>query len=104
VAPRKLGRYEIKDEIGHGGVATVSAPYVPRFDRNVALNVLPREFLGDPRIEPEAWTISGAEKPATARVSFFGNDEGQPYLFEVVLLDARDPCWPDDTLAQEDSA
>ena len=40
--PQKFGRYEIKAEIGRGGMATVYHAYDPRFERDVAIKVLPR--------------------------------------------------------------
>ena len=45
--PEQIGRYEIKAELGRGGMATVFHAYDPRFKRHVAIKVLPREFLHD---------------------------------------------------------
>ena len=57
-----IGRYEVKSELGRGGMATVYHAYDPRFKRDVAIKVLPREFLHDPsfraRFEREAQTIA----------------------------------------------
>jgi serine/threonine protein kinase len=39
---RLFGRYEILRELGRGGMATVYLAYDPRFDRRVAIKVLPR--------------------------------------------------------------
>ena len=33
--PEKIGRYEIKSELGRGGMATVYCAYDPRFERDV---------------------------------------------------------------------
>ncbi len=82
--PKKFGRYEIKAEIGRGGMATVYHAYDPRFEREVALKVLPREMLHDPqfrtRFEREAKTIAMLEHPAIVPVYDFGEEEGQPYF------------------------
>jgi hypothetical protein len=82
--PEKIGRYEIKREIGRGGMATVFQARDPRFEREVAVKVLPREFLHDTmflaRFEREAKTIAGLEHPAIAPVYDYGEDQGQPYL------------------------
>jgi serine/threonine-protein kinase len=82
--PRKFGRYEIKSELGRGGMATVFHAYDPRFQRDVALKVIPREFLHDPtfksRFEREAQTIAGLEHPAIVPVYDSGEEDGQPYL------------------------
>jgi serine/threonine-protein kinase len=84
MVPRKIGRYEIKAEIGRGGMATVFQAYDPRFKRGVAVKVLPREFLHDPtfrvRFEREAQTIAGLDHPAIVPVYDFGEEDGQPYL------------------------
>ena len=82
--PQKFGRYEIKADIGRGGMATVYHAYDPRFEREVALKVLPREMLHDPqfrtRFEREAKTIAMLEHPAIVPVYDFGEEDGQPYF------------------------
>lgn len=80
----RIGRYEIRLEIGRGGMSTVYHAYDPRFKRDVAIKVLPREFLHDPlfrtRFEREAETIAALEHPAIVPVYDFGEDDGQLYL------------------------
>jgi serine/threonine protein kinase len=80
----KFGRYEIKSEIGRGGMATVYHAWDPRFERDVALKVLPREMLHDPqfrvRFEREAKTIALLEHPAIVPVYDFGEEQGQPFF------------------------
>jgi len=65
-------------------MATVFDAYDPRFERNVAIKVLPREFLHDPqfraRFEREAKTVALLEHPAIVPVYDFGEDDGQPYI------------------------
>ncbi|HLB47674.1 MAG TPA: protein kinase, partial [Anaerolineales bacterium] len=82
--PEKIGRYEIRAELGRGGMATVYQGHDPRFMREVAIKVLPREFLHDPnfraRFEREARTIAALEHPAIVPVYDFGEEEGQPYI------------------------
>jgi serine/threonine-protein kinase len=81
---QKLGRYEIKSEIGRGGMATVYHAHDPRFRRDVALKVLPREFMHNPefrtRFEREAQTIAALEHPAIVPVYDFGEADDQLYL------------------------
>ena len=43
----KVGRYELKSEVGRGGMATVYLAYDPAIGRDVAIKVLPHEFLHD---------------------------------------------------------
>jgi serine/threonine-protein kinase len=82
--PQNIGRYEIKAELGRGGMATVYRAYDPRFKRDVAIKVLPHEFLHDPqfrtRFEREAETIAALEHPAIVPVHDFGEEDGQPYI------------------------
>jgi serine/threonine protein kinase len=82
--PQKFGRYVIKGEIGRGGMATVYHAWDPRFEREVAIKVLPHEMLHDvqfrTRFEREAKTIAMLEHPAIVPVYDFGEEEGQPYF------------------------
>ncbi|MBK6795031.1 MAG: serine/threonine protein kinase [Anaerolineales bacterium] len=82
--PEKIGRYEIKSELGRGGMATVYRAFDPSFDREVAIKVLPREMLHDPqfrsRFEREIKMIASLEHPAIVPVYDVGNEDGQPYF------------------------
>jgi len=81
--PEKFGRYIIKDELGRGGMATVYHAHDPSFNREVAIKVLPREMLHDPkfrsRFERELKTVAGLEHPAIVPVYDVGEENGQPY-------------------------
>lgn len=80
----KVGRYEIKGELGRGGMATVYRGYDPMFEREVAVKIMPREFLKEAsfraRFEREAKTIALLEHPAILPVYDFGEEDGQPYF------------------------
>ncbi|MCC7117915.1 MAG: protein kinase [Anaerolineales bacterium] len=82
--PSHFGRYEIKSELGRGGMATVYHAYDPRFDREVALKVLPREMLHDPqfrtRFDRELKIVATLEHPAIVPVYDVGEEDGQPYF------------------------
>jgi Tol biopolymer transport system component/predicted Ser/Thr protein kinase len=84
MSDQTVGRYEIKSEVGRGGMSTVFHAYDPRFKRDVAIKVLPREFLHDPlfrtRFEREAETIAHLEHQAIVPVYDFGEDDGQMFL------------------------
>jgi serine/threonine-protein kinase len=79
-----IGRYQIKYELRRGGMATVYRAYDPRFGRDVAIKVLPPEFLHDPnfrgRFEREAHIIAALEHPGIVPVYDFSEEAGQPYL------------------------
>lgn len=81
---QKIGRYEVRSELGRGGMATVYHAYDPNFERDVAIKVLPEVFLHDPqfraRFEREAKTIALLEHPAIVPVYDFGESDGQPYI------------------------
>ena len=83
--PAKIGLYEIKSELGRGGMATVYRAYDPRFEREVAVKVLPSELLhADPqfrlRFEREAKIIAQLEHTAIVPVYDVGESDGQPYF------------------------
>jgi serine/threonine-protein kinase len=79
-----FGRYEIKAELGRGGMATVYRAHDPRFGRDVAIKVLPREFLHDPKFQTrfgrEAQAIAALEHPNIVPVYDYGEEQGQPFL------------------------
>jgi serine/threonine-protein kinase len=83
--PEKIGIYEVKAELGRGGMATVYRAYDPRFEREVAVKVLPSELLhSDPqfrlRFEREAKIIAQLEHSAIVPVYDVGEADGQPYF------------------------
>ncbi|OQX63568.1 MAG: hypothetical protein B5M51_04930, partial [Anaerolinea sp. 4484_236] len=84
--PKKvIGHYEIKSELGRGGMATVYLGYDARFEREVAVKVLPAEFLHDPqfsvRFHREAKVVAALEHPAIVPVYDVGvSDEGLHYF------------------------
>jgi len=79
-----IGRYQIKSRLGQGGMATVYHGYDPRFGRDVAIKVLPPQFLHDDifraRFEREARTIAALEHPAIVPVYDVGEEDGLLYL------------------------
>jgi serine/threonine protein kinase len=82
--PARIGRYEIRDELGRGGMATVFLANDPHFKRDVAIKVLPAAFTHDPtfraRFEREAQIIAALEYPGIVPVYDYGEENGQPYL------------------------
>lgn len=79
-----IGRYQIKRELGRGGMATVYLAYDPRFDREVAIKVLPARVSArcdfPLTLEREAKLIAALKDPAIVPVYDFGEEVGQPYL------------------------
>jgi serine/threonine-protein kinase len=83
-AKKLIGRYQIKKELGRGGMATVYKAFDPMFDREVAVKVLPRELLHNPqfhkRFAREAKTVARLEHAAIVPVYDVGEDNEQPYF------------------------
>src|SRR6476646_7579933 len=63
----KLGRYEIRSQLGAGGMGEVYLAQDTRLDRKVALKILPNGVAADPdrmkRFEQEARAASGLNHP-----------------------------------------
>ena len=82
--PEKIGRYEVKSELGRGGMATVYRAYDPNSGREVAIKVLPREMLHDPqfrsRFEREIKLIASLEHPSIVPIYDAGEVNEQPYF------------------------
>ncbi|HXD11798.1 MAG TPA: serine/threonine-protein kinase, partial [Anaerolineales bacterium] len=83
---QKFSRYEIREELGIGGMATVYRAYDPLFERDVALKILKRELLEDSqlkeRFERETKIIARLEHSAIVPVHDVGYDNNQ--LFYVM--------------------
>ena len=79
-----IGRYTVQGELGRGGMAAVYRAYDPSFKRDVAIKILPREFLHQStfraRFQREAQTIAALEHSAIVPVYDYGEEDGQPYL------------------------
>ena len=79
-----LGRYELIEKIGQGGMATVFRARDPQLDRMVAVKVLPSFENEDPafveRFKREAQSVAGLNHPNIIQVHDFGEDKGFMYI------------------------
>jgi serine/threonine protein kinase len=81
---QKLGKYDVIELLGQGGMATVYKGYQPGIDRFVAIKVLPphpgqdTQFLE--RFELEARTIARLQHPHILPVFDYGNEGNILYL------------------------
>ncbi len=100
---RQIGQYEILRELGRGGMATVYLARQRNMNRQVAIKVLPREFLHDPqfinRFKREVQLIAELEHPHILPVYDFGEHDKIPfivmrYLAGGSLLDLLDQGLP----------
>lgn len=79
-----LGRYQILEPLGSGGMATVYKAYEPSLDRTVALKVIRAGFAEDPdfaaRFRREAQAVAKLEHPNIVHVYAFEETDGRLYL------------------------
>lgn len=93
----QVGRYEILEEIGQGGFATVYRAQDPDLERHVALKALRPGLLQDPdttrRFKQEARTIARLDHPRIVTIFELGQVEQQLFiamrLVEGTSLDLR---------------
>lgn len=82
--PEKIGRYEIIEELGRGGMAVVYLARDPLMARRVAVKLLPAQFTFNEslrsRFQREARIVASLEHPAIVPVHDFGEYNEQPYL------------------------
>jgi serine/threonine protein kinase len=80
----KFSRYEIREELGQGGMATVYRAYDPLFEREVALKILKQELLANSQIrerfERETKIIAKLEHAAIVPVYDVGRDQEQLFF------------------------
>lgn len=81
---KMLGSFEILEEIGRGGMATVYRARQVTMNRIVAVKVLPRHLLHDPgffdRFEREVEVISHLEHPHIVPIYEYGQTDNMPYI------------------------
>lgn len=79
-----LGQYEIGQQLGKGGMATVYLARQTSIGRTVALKIMPAYFMHDPsflqRFEREVQVIAKLQHPRILPVYDYGELEGRPYL------------------------
>ena len=88
---RKLGKYEIIERIGRGGMAEVYRAYHSALDRYVAIKILHPFLSDDPefkdRFEREARNVAKLKHPNIVQVYDFDYDpEGESYYMVMELI------------------
>src|SRR4029453_2934962 len=80
----KLGRYEIRSQLGAGGMGEVYLAVDPDLNRKVALKVLPEDFAAKPhamqRFIQEAKAASGLNHPNIITIYEIGTDGGTYFI------------------------
>src|SRR5262245_27326114 len=84
-----LNQYQITASIGAGGMGEVFRARDTRLNRDVAIKVLPKDFVSDGdrlrRFEQEAKTLAALNHPNVLTVFDAGVHEGAPYLVSELL-------------------
>jgi tetratricopeptide (TPR) repeat protein/predicted Ser/Thr protein kinase len=92
--PQKLGKYEIKKELGKGAMGVVYEAYDPILERKVALKVMAATTVSDEelkrRFEQEAKAVARAQHPNIVTVFDLGYDEQGAPWFAMEYLDGSD--------------
>src|SRR5512144_667577 len=88
----RLGRYEVLDLLGSGGMGEVYRARDTRLHRDVALKVLPAELSSDPvrltRFEREARSASALNHPNIVTIYEFGQSDSTCFL-AMELVDGK---------------
>lgn len=92
MANRKLGKYDIIERLGRGGMAEVFRAYHANLDRQVAIKVLHAFLADDPefksRFEREAQNVGRLKHPNIVQVYDFDFDpEGESYYMVMELVE-----------------
>lgn len=81
---KTLGRYQIVEKLGQGGMATIFKAYQPALDRYVAIKVLPAQHAFTPgfseRFEREARAVAQLDHPNILPIIDFGQEGDLSYI------------------------
>lgn len=87
---RQLGKYELLDEIGHGGMATVYRALDERLDRHVAIKILHPHLQKAAevrvRFAREAKSVAKLEHPNVLKVYDYSGEDAEESYIAVELL------------------
>ncbi len=88
-----LGHYRILEKVGGGGQGEVFRAHDERFDRDVALKILPVKALSDDaarkRFRQEAQAVGKLNHPNIATAFYFGEENGIDFLVTEYISGAR---------------
>jgi eukaryotic-like serine/threonine-protein kinase len=84
---QSLGRYNILEQLGEGGMATVYKAYDTRLERDVAVKVIRVDQFAPAelerilkRFEREAKALARLTHPNIVHINDYGEQDGIPYL------------------------
>src|SRR5437867_170735 len=86
---QRIAQFKITGRIGQGGMGEVFRARDTRLNRDVAIKVLPKDFVSDAdrlrRFEQEAKTLAALNHPNVLTVFDAGVHESAPYLVSELL-------------------
>lgn len=89
-ARTKLGRYEIRSQVGAGGMGEVYLARDLEIGRDVAIKVLPSTFSADQdrlkRFQQEACAAGALNHPNILSIYDVGKHDGSPYVVSELLM------------------
>ena len=83
-----LSKYEVLEEIGHGGMASVYRARDPRLGRDVAIKVIAPSLLtpdSERRFQTEAQVVAQMDHPSIVSINDFGHHEGSLFFVMPVV-------------------
>ena len=85
----RIGPYEIGSSVGAGAMGQVFRAWDTRLNRDVAIKVLPKDFVADAdrlrRFEQEVKTLAALNHPNVLTIHDAGVHDGAPYLVSELL-------------------
>src|SRR5919202_2086221 len=85
----RLGHYEVRSQIGEGGMGVVYRARDTQLGRDVAIKVLPSAFSEDAerlrRFEQEAQAAGALNHPNILVIHHVGTHEGAPFVVSELL-------------------
>ena len=83
--PEKIGRYQVIERVGRGGMGVLFRGVDPVLDREVAIKLMLVDFSGDaddmrPRFYREARAAAKLQHPNIVTVFEFAEENGTPYI------------------------
>src|SRR5437870_3653514 len=85
----RLGKYEIVDKLGEGGMGEVYRAKDSSLNRTVAVKILPPDVANDPnrraRFEQEARALGALNHPNIVAVYDTGVENGQAYIVSELV-------------------
>lgn len=91
-APKKIGRYEILERVGRGGMGVLYKAMDPVLEREVAIKLMLSDFSTDetarPRFYREARAVARLQHRNIVTLFDFGEEDGTPYIVMEFLQGA----------------